>query len=179
MKTRLIGKDPDAGKDRRQEEKGTTEGKMVGWHHRINGHEFEHAPGVGDGQGSLACCSPQGHKERTWLNNWTELNHNISIIKMIKSSNWAIIWKPSHDDTKEEDAYLENAEGQKQLILWSLPVNGRNTDKDLEKANKPNRRSFPDDKEPSDLFQILCQHICLQKWNESSYFLGVNYNGIC
>ena len=118
-------------------------------------------------------------KSRTWLNNWTELNHNISIIKMIKSSNRAIIWKPSHDDTKEEDAYLENAEGQKQLILWSLPVNGRNTDKDLEKANKPNRRSFPDDKEPSHLFQILCQHICLEKWNESSYFLGVNYNGIC
>ena len=62
VKTRLIGKDPDAGKDRRQEEKGTTEGKMVGWHHRINGHEFEHAPGVGDGQGSLACCSPWDHR---------------------------------------------------------------------------------------------------------------------
>ena len=47
-------KDPDAGKDSRQEEKGTTEDEMVGWHHRFNGHEFEQAPGVGDGQGSLA-----------------------------------------------------------------------------------------------------------------------------
>ena len=57
-KSWLIGKDPDAGKDWRQEEKGTTEDEMVGWHHRLNGHEFEQAPGVGDGQGSLTCCSP-------------------------------------------------------------------------------------------------------------------------
>ena len=56
-------KAPDAGKDCRREEKGTTEDKMVGWHHRLNGHEFERAPGVGDGQGGLACCSPWGRKE--------------------------------------------------------------------------------------------------------------------
>ena len=59
----LIRKHPDAGKDWRQEEKGTTEDKMVGWHHRLHGHEFEQAPGVGDGQGSLACSSPWGSKE--------------------------------------------------------------------------------------------------------------------
>ena len=59
----LIGKDPDAGIDWGQEEKGTTEDEMVGWHHRLNGCEFEQAPGVGDGQGSLASCSPWGHKE--------------------------------------------------------------------------------------------------------------------
>ena len=59
----LIWKDPDAGKDWRQEEKGTTEDEMVGWHHRLNGQEFEQAPGDGDGQGSLVCCSPWGHKE--------------------------------------------------------------------------------------------------------------------
>ena len=59
----LIGKDPDAGKDWRQEEKGMTEDEMVGWHHQLDGCEFEQAPGVGDGQGSLACCSPWGHKE--------------------------------------------------------------------------------------------------------------------
>ena len=53
-----IRKDPDAGKDWRQVEKGPTEDEMVGWHHWLNGHDFEHAPGVGDGQGSLACCSP-------------------------------------------------------------------------------------------------------------------------
>ena len=58
-----LGKAPDAGKDGRQKEKGTTEDEMVGWHHRLNGHEFEQAPGVGDGQGSLACCSPWGFKE--------------------------------------------------------------------------------------------------------------------
>ena len=52
--------DPDAGRDWGQEEKGTTEAEMVGWHHRLSGHEFEQAPGVGDGQGSLACCCPLG-----------------------------------------------------------------------------------------------------------------------
>ena len=59
----LVGKHPDARKDQRQGEKGTTEGEMVGWHHQVNGHEFEEALGVGDGQGSLACCSPWGRKE--------------------------------------------------------------------------------------------------------------------
>ena len=54
----LIRKDPDAGKDWRQEEKGMTMDKMVGWHHWLNGHEFEQAPGHGEGQESLACCSP-------------------------------------------------------------------------------------------------------------------------
>jgi len=70
----LIGKDPDAGKDWRQEEKGMTEGEMVGWHHRLNGREFEQAWEVGDGQGSLACCTPWGCKEldmTEWMN-WTE-----------------------------------------------------------------------------------------------------------
>ena len=59
----LTGKDPDAGKDWGQEKKGTTEDEMVGWHHQLNGHKFEQALGVGDGQGSLACSSPWGHKE--------------------------------------------------------------------------------------------------------------------
>ena len=63
----LIGKDLDAGKDWRQKEKGMTQDEMVGWHHRLNGHEFEQAPGDGEGQGSLACCSPWGRKE------WTQL----------------------------------------------------------------------------------------------------------
>ena len=63
MKSRFIGKDLDAGKDGRQEEKGTTEDEMIGWHHRLNGHEFEQTPGDSEGQGSLACCSPWGLKE--------------------------------------------------------------------------------------------------------------------
>ena len=71
-KSWLIEKDPDAGEDWRQEQKGTTEDEMVGWHHRLNGHEFEQAPGVGEGQGGLVCCSPWGCKESDmtgWLNN--------------------------------------------------------------------------------------------------------------
>ena len=74
-KSWFIGKDTDAGADWRQEEKGTTEDEMVGWHHRLDGHEFDQALGVGDGQGSLVCCSSWGHKEldtTEWLN-WTEL----------------------------------------------------------------------------------------------------------
>ena len=68
-----IGKDPDSGKDWRQEKKSTAEDEMVRWHHRLNGHEFEQGPGVGDGQGSLACCSPWGSKELD-MTDWTELN---------------------------------------------------------------------------------------------------------
>ena len=62
VKKWFIGKDPNAGKDWRQEEKGTTEDGMVRWHHQLNGHEFEQALGVGDEQGSLLCCSPWSHK---------------------------------------------------------------------------------------------------------------------
>ena len=70
----LTGKDPGAGKDWRQEGKGTTEDEMVEWHHRLDGHEFEEAPGVGDGQESLACCSPRGRRESDMTDqlNWTE-----------------------------------------------------------------------------------------------------------
>ena len=67
----LIWKDPDAGKDWRQKEKGMTEDEMVGWHHQLDGHEFEQALGVGDGQGSLVCCRPWGRKQSDtteWLN---------------------------------------------------------------------------------------------------------------
>ena len=65
-KSQFTGKDPDAGKDRGQE-KQVTEDEMVGWHHRLNGYEFEQTPGDSEGQGSLACYSPWGHKD--WLNN--------------------------------------------------------------------------------------------------------------
>ena len=74
VKNWLIGKDPDAWKDGRHKEKGTTENEMVGWHHWLNRHEFEQAPGFGDGQGSLVCCSPWGcrveHNRVTELNWW-------------------------------------------------------------------------------------------------------------
>ena len=71
----LSEKDPDTGKDWKQEEKGITEDKMVGWYHWLDGHEFEQEPVVHDGQGSLACCSTWGHKESDMTEqlNWTEL----------------------------------------------------------------------------------------------------------
>ena len=85
MKNWLIGKDPDAGKDRRQEEKRTTEDEMVGWHHWLDGHEFEQAPGVGDGQGGLVCCSPWGHKvsDMTEPLTWTDgFMRNLEKVEM-------------------------------------------------------------------------------------------------
>ena len=71
----LIGKGPDAGKDWRQEEKGMTEDEMVGFHHWLSGHEVGQAPGIGEWKGSLACCSPWGHKESDMTEqlNWTEI----------------------------------------------------------------------------------------------------------
>ena len=74
VKNWLIWKYPDAGKDWRQEEKWTTEDKMVGWHHRLDGHEFAQALGVGDGQGSLVCCTPWGSKGSDMTEDWNELN---------------------------------------------------------------------------------------------------------
>ena len=81
-KSRCIGKDPDAGKDWRQEAKGTTEDEMIGWHYRLNGHEFEQAPGDSEGQGCLVRCSPWGCKESYTTE---ELNNNIR---------WHIVYGP-------------------------------------------------------------------------------------
>ena len=81
----LIGKDPDAGKDWRREEKGVTGDETVGWHQQLYRHEFEQAPGVGDGEGSLVCCSPWGRKESDmteWLN-WTEMSMHFENIMFI------------------------------------------------------------------------------------------------
>ena len=80
-KSWLTGKDPDAGKDWRQGEKRMTEDKMIGWHHQLNGHEFEQAPGDGEGQGSPVCCSPWGHKEL----DTTELLNNNRIIPFVRN----------------------------------------------------------------------------------------------
>ena len=74
VKSWLIRKDRDAGKDWGQEEKGTTGDEMIGWHHRLSGLEFEQAPGDAEGQGGPECCSPRGRKESDtteWLNNFT------------------------------------------------------------------------------------------------------------
>ena len=81
VKNWLTGKDPDAGKDWRQEEKGTTEDEMIGRHHWLDGHEFEQAPGASDGAGSLACCSPWDSKmsdTTEWLS-WIEPNWDTAM----------------------------------------------------------------------------------------------------
>ena len=79
----LIGKDRDAGKDWRQEEKETTEDEMAGWHHRLDGRESEWTPADGDGQGGLACCDSWGHKESdtTEQLNWTEWQWQGHLVK--------------------------------------------------------------------------------------------------
>ena len=80
-KSWLTGKDHDAGRDWGQEEKGTTEDEMAGWHHGLNGCESEWTPGVGDGQGGLACCDSWGHKgsDMTEQLNWTEVKFTLNM----------------------------------------------------------------------------------------------------
>ena len=88
VKSYLIWKDPDAGKDWREEEKGTTEDEMVGWHHWLNRHGFGWTLGVGDRQGGLVCCGSWGHKELdvTERLNWTELPYSWSTLLILLSS---------------------------------------------------------------------------------------------
>ena len=90
-KSWLIGKDPDAGRDLGQEEKGTTENEMAGWHHCLDGHESEWTPGVGDGQGGLACYDSWGRKklDTTEPLNWTELRDHSCTYLFI----FYIVWK--------------------------------------------------------------------------------------
>ena len=85
-----IWKAPDAGKDWRWEEKGMTEDEMVGWHHQPNGHGFRWTPGVGDGQGGLACCNSLGRKESdtTERLNWTELNWLNDVHGCVEKDNY-------------------------------------------------------------------------------------------
>ena len=89
VKKWLIWKDPYAGKDWRQEEKGMAEDELVGWHHCLDGHEFEQALGIAVRQGSLVCCSPWGHKESgmTEQLNWTELTNLETLLEILNSRN--------------------------------------------------------------------------------------------
>ena len=94
VKSWLIGKDPDPGRDWGQEEKGMTESEMAGWHHCLDWHEFGETPGVGDGQGSLACCDSWGCKIR---HDWaTELNRTMWVITFLpRSKRLLISWLQS------------------------------------------------------------------------------------
>ena len=94
VKNQLIRKDLDAGKDWRQEKKGTTEDEIVGWHHQLNGHEFEQAPGDGEGQGSLACCSPWGRIEldTTEQQENSSLNYTITCLLFVFLTKIWALW---------------------------------------------------------------------------------------
>ena len=96
----LFGKDPDAEKDWRQAEKGMTEDEMVGWHHRLNGHEFEQILGDRDGQESPMCCSPWGCKELEMtegLSDWTAIFHSVYVQQFpyLFTCQWASFWVAS------------------------------------------------------------------------------------
>ena len=103
----------DAGKDGRQKEKRVAEDELVRWHHQLDGHEFEHAPGVGDGQGSLACCGPQGC--RVGHNLATRRQNTPIFTEAIFTT--AKIWKqskyPRTDERRESVACLYNG-----ILLW-------------------------------------------------------------
>ena len=111
VKSWLIGKDTDAGKDWGQEKKGATEDKMVAWHHWLNGHESEKAQGAGDGQGGLACCSSWGRKESdtTERLNWTELKANSVLPRKCTGHS-----KHALPTTQEKTLHMD-------IIRWSIP----------------------------------------------------------
>ena len=120
VKSWLIGKDSDTGRDWGQEEKGTTEDEMAEWHHQLDGHEFEWTPGVGDGQEGLVCCDSWGHKESdtTERLNWTEL----TLFK--PQSFWFCITtiKPISQytrDISQANTYREHIQGYR----WSKQAN--------------------------------------------------------
>ena len=120
VKSWLIGKGPDAGRDSGQEEKGMMEDEMAGCHHWLGGHEFEWTPGVGDGQGGLVCCSSWGHKEletTEWLN-WTdhpqEMSwHNKQDVKLL--NRYPPIDKYS---TQRKSAHAPRKSSQAVYVLW-------------------------------------------------------------
>ena len=125
----LIGKDPDAGKDWRQEEKGTTGDKMVGWHHHLNKYGFEQTLGDGEGQGSLACCSPWSHKESDTtekLNNNTLVSSQRQKMKMRFLGGWDgkesacntrdLIWSLGQEDFLERETATYSS-----ILAWRIP----------------------------------------------------------
>ena len=95
-KSWLIGKDSAAGRDWGQEEKGTTEDEMAGWHHWLDGRESEWTPGVGDGQGGLACGIHGVSKSPTWLRDWTELVTSVLLFLFKELLAYVSFWWDSY-----------------------------------------------------------------------------------
>ena len=121
----LNGKDSDARKDWRQEEKGMTEYEMAGWHHRLDGHEYEWTLGVGDGHGGLACCDSWGRKQSDMTErlNWTELSSrntgNLLLYSFIPSPPFYII-----NDVEAETPILWPSD-VKRWLIWKDPDAGK------------------------------------------------------
>ena len=123
VKNWLIGKDSDVGRDGRQEERGNTEDEMVLWPHQLDGHEFEQAPGVGDGQGSLACCSPWGRKESDmteWLS-WTELKRKNEVLDRFSVWGWwqghPLLRRQLQNYVRSMEKEFENSSGKEWVVL--------------------------------------------------------------
>ena len=114
VKSWLIWKEPDAGKDWRQEEKGMAEDEMVGWHHRLNGHGFGWTTGVGDGQGGLACCSSWGRKESdtTEQLNWTV----AQLVKNPPAMRETWVWFLGWEDPLEKEKATHYS-----ILAWRIP----------------------------------------------------------
>ena len=121
VKSWLIGKDSDAGRDWRQEEKGTTEDEMAGWHYWLDGCESEWTPGVGDGQGGLACCNSWGHKELNTIErlNWTELGYI-----MVRVGQWAgtRLWRNFTSEYYSTVTSFFTAHPQEPKAWWEHPI---------------------------------------------------------
>ena len=128
MKSWLLGKDSDAGKDQRQEAKGTTEVEMVWWHHQLDGHESEQVLWVGNGQGSFGCCSPWGCKESditeqlNWLKKKTVGKKQWQRIRKLcghtKIPNIHVIGVPEREESKVHKIYLKRVFLKISWILW-------------------------------------------------------------
>ena len=112
----LTGKDPDARQDWRQEEKGTTEDEMAGWHHQLDGHESEQAPAVGDGEGSLACCSPWCLKDSD-RTEW--LNRSSLVAQVVK--NPLAMQETQVRSLDQEDPLHKGIATHSRVLSWKIP----------------------------------------------------------
>ena len=151
VKNWLIWKDPDAGKDWRSKEKGMTEDEMAGWHHWLYGHESEWTPGVGDGQGGLACCDSWGHKESDtteWLN-WTYQKVNKGklriFITLLKNPFW-LNWSRSKSCTLKKNIFIFW-----KIVTWIIKYLLQNYKR---KHGFCNLKTF------SQFIQLFCQWSC-------------------
>ena len=115
----LIGKDLDDGMDWGQEEKGTTEDEMAGWHHRLDGHEFGWTLGVGDGQGGLACCDSWVAKSWTWLSDWTELNWSFLVVKNLPANAGDL--RDVGFVSGSEDLLEKETATHSRILAWRIP----------------------------------------------------------